>query len=216
MIYLLWPTVRPATFLKTVDYWKTNAKDWSKVRVSVAVNTEEQKQQLPNFNVMVVGDKRTGVAYASYCLTKNLVATDKDIVILSSDDMFAPKNWDIWVVKQLSNFDGCLMVNDSYQSGGCITIPIMTFSCLKKLNKIVYHPSYGHQFSDAELFHNLHEMKMVKNLRNDKDWIFEHRHWANGKRKYDSVDNRANSSGGADGKNLKTRLRMPLKERLKA
>jgi hypothetical protein len=145
-----------------------------------------QRQQLSEFeNVFIVGDERKGPAYASYVLGKELLTDFEDILILASDDFYPPLNWAEYL--KSVPFKGALLVNDGHQFGGCVTIPIMTYECLLRLNKIIYHPSYHWQFADAELYQNLYEMNLLLDIRTTSP-VFEHRHWARGLRPIDAQD----------------------------
>ena len=213
-IWLLWPTARPNIMKATWEQWQKLSSKKCQINTIIAVNTIDQRKELADFkDVLIVGDK-PGVTHACYALTKSITAPLKDIIILVSDDFFPPKNWDIFILQQFKSFEGCLLVKDGYQGGGCVTIPIMTMRCLEKLNRILYHPIYKHEFSDAKLFDNLQALGMIKNLRKDESSpIFEHRHWANGKRDFDHVDKAA--AGGNDGALYEKRRKMSLKDRLK-
>lgn len=216
MIRLLWPTVRPEIMKRTYKHWINTALKPGRITVKIAVNIEKHRNQLTEFNdVMVIGNKRRGPAYATSKLAKAIEGKPRDIIILVSDDFYSPPKWDIWLDKQFKNFSGALMVRDAWQQGGCVTIPIMTYRCLLKLNRIIYHPSYTWQFSDEELYHNLRGLKMLRNLRDKKHPLFEHKHWCNGKRKFDGNDTFGTKSGGVDHKNFKRRMRLKIQERLK-
>lgn len=217
MIYLLWPTVRPKVMIERHQQWLKMAKDPDSVKIRCVVNTPEQAQVLKDAGyryVLVCGDEVQGVAPASYALSSRLKASSRDIVILASDDFWAPKDWDQWIKEKLKNYNGCLLVNDGYQFGGCVTIPIMTYGCLDRLKHIIYHPEYHHLWSDAELYDNLQKLKMLKNLRK-KSPLFEHRHWANGKRKFDSTDKASHSSAHKAHQAYKARMKLKLDARLK-
>ncbi len=212
-IILLWPTIRPTTMLETYNYWMSNADHPSNVALKVAVNTEEQRSQLPGKDVIAVGDERKGVTHACCILSKLLMANDDDIVILASDDMYASKGWDTWTVKRLNGKTAALMVNDGYAIQDCMTIPIMTFSCLKKLNKIIYHYSYKHQYSDNELYYNLIGLGLMLDVRND-GVMFEHRHWARSMRTRDEHDDYYAHVANEDAQNWSARQKMSISERL--
>jgi len=200
---------------ETYEHWMSNAKCPDKTTIKIAVNTQDQRDQLKEFdNVIVVGDEHRGVTHAACELSRSTVANPNDIIMLISDDFYAFKDWDVWVRKQLSTFDGCLMVNDGYQEGNCITIPIMTYNCLLRLNKILYHTSYRHEYSDVELYDNLAAMGLVKNLRTPNMPTFKHKHWANGMREFDEADKKAIHVGGVDIANYNKRKKMPLNKRL--
>lgn len=214
-IYLLWPTVRPIVMKKTHKHWMDNCTTKAKITTIIAVNTESQKNDLVGFDkVLVIGERKQGVVYATNILSRHVRAQPKDILILVSDDFFAPKGWDRFLLDTFKNWNGGIMVQDGYQQGGCVTIPIMTYDCLLKLNRFIYHPDYVWQFSDAELYHNLMGLKLLKNVRKTGP-LFEHRHWANGKRPFDDNDRVGARQGCKDDKTFKRRMQMQLKDRLK-
>lgn len=216
MIHLLWPTARPEIFKNTHKSWIDAAYDKNLIKTLVAVDTDEHKLQLHEYDVIVTYKENPGVAEATYVLTTFVKSSPGDIIILASDDFYAPHHWDQWIINQFNNYSGCLLIQDGYQQGGCVTLPIMDHDCLIKLNRVIYHPSYRHQYSDAELYDNLSQMSMLKNLRGPENPIFEHRHWANGKRQLDSVDDACNNQGYHDSINYNNRSKMSLQERLKA
>lgn len=214
MIHLLWPTIRPAVMKQTYTHWCKTACDPKQIMVHIAVNTPQQREELGEFSsVYIVGDSRKGPVYATSVLAKMIQGQLKDIIILVSDDFFSPPNWDRWLCKIFEDFKGGIIVNDGYQMGNCVTIPIMTYDCLLKLNRIIYHPSYTWQYSDEELYHNLNEMRLLKNVRSN-GLTFEHRHWVLNKRAQDEHDQVGIKSGGQDEANFKRRMRLPVRLRL--
>lgn len=215
MIFLLWPTARPECFRRTHGFWLDRAVDRSLVRTVVAVDTVAERELLVGFDVVVTYGSEPGVAWPSYCLSSGVVGGVGDVIVLASDDFFAPVGWDVWVREQFVGFDGCLVVDDGYQYGGCVTLPIMSFGCLVRLNYVIYHPSYRHLYSDAELWDNLSELGLLRVLRGGGYPLFEHRHWANGKRGFDGVDVRVSGVGGFDSLNYERRRLLPLVERLR-
>lgn len=214
--HILWPTVRPAVMKHTCAHWVRGRVTKIPLSITVAVNTEQQKGQLSEYKVLVVGNDKKGPVHATNVLSKHVQGDPSDIILLVSDDFFAPQGWDKFLLDQFENFNGCLLVNDGYQYGGCVTIPIMTYDCLLKLNRIIYHRSYVWQYSDAELYFNLKGLKLLKDVRRIKGApLFEHRHWANGKRQTDSHDRPGIRSGGVDHKNFNNRMKMRMRDRLK-
>jgi hypothetical protein len=200
---------------KTHKHWMDNRTTKVKIHIIIAVNTESQKGELNGFDrVLVIGGQKQGVVHATNVLSRHVRAQDKDILVLVSDDFFAPKGWDRFLLDTFQKWDGAIMVADGYQRGGCVTIPIMTYKCLLRLNRFIYHPDYFWQFSDAELYHNLSDLKLLKNLR-DTGPLFEHRHWANGKRQFDDSDRFGAQHGGKDWNTFRRRMTMSLKDRLK-
>lgn len=219
-IHILWPTVRPDTFKERIQEWFEKACNEDKIRVKVAVNTKAQQRELQDFtDVMVIGSDRRGVAYASYRLAQACEGLPGDIVILASDDFYPPKDWDAWIYEHMNDFHGCLVVNDAdnpprTHREGVVTIPIMDYGCLKLLNKIIYHPSYCHLYSDNELFDNLNELKLIKNLQQPNQPVFEHRHWYHGKRDKDIADNFVHENMERDKQNYHNRHGMKLQDKL--
>lgn len=216
MIHLLWPTVRPIMMKQTHQHWLASSSGRNKIITYIAVNTSEQREQLKEFtNVITVGSEHPGPAWPTYQLTKGLPGEKKDIVILASDDFFSPKDWDSWLIEIFKDYDGGIMVNDGYQLGACITIPILSFGCLLRLNRYLYHPAYNWQYSDAELCQNLKDLNLFKDLRKPGLPVFEHRHWANMRRKYDEVDKTGADHQGKDKETYDKRMAMKVEERLR-
>jgi len=213
MIYLLWPTIRPFMMKESHDIWMERSNNRSRITTIVAVNTENEKDQLNEFEVLVVGSERRGVTHAAYQLSKNLQADQNDIVILASDDMLPPRGWDDIVIKELNGKVAALFVHDDYIIQDCMTIPIMTFSCLERLNKIIYHPSYLHQYSDTELLHNLIDLDLLIDKRHS-GYTFTHKHWACNKRQSDEQDHYYARIVDVDANNWSVRCKMNVEERL--
>jgi hypothetical protein len=225
-IYILWATVRPEMFYDTYNHWKSNCSNIDNIFLKVAVANDNQKQQIDNYNinnceVFIADNGVKGVCYPSYYLTSNLYVNDNDIIILSSDDFFAPANWDMYLYEQFKDFDGCLFVNDGYQNPQVInyrtsiTIPIMTFNCLKLLNKAIYHPSYSHMFGDTELYFNVRDLGLLKDNRINDNTLFEHRHFCVGKREKDSNDDDYVKSWTKDEDNYNKRMKLSVYDRIK-
>jgi hypothetical protein len=190
-IILLWATVRPEEFKVAHRHWMNTAKIRGNVITRVAVDTQEQAEQLPEFDVMITNNKRPGVCYPCYCLSSTTTANDNDIIIFASDDFFPPDNWDIFLYNQLCNeSEKLLMVNDGLQPSNSkvVTIPILRYDALKKLNHIIYNPTYTHMWSDDELYTVANKLGLIKDIRRNNPTIFEHRHYANGKRVQDIHD----------------------------
>lgn len=227
MIHILWATIRPQMFNTVYKMWLQTCSNKENIRTHVAVNSELDanivKQVLgKNDEIIIVNSDRRGVCYPSYMLSSKLEANKDDIVIFASDDFTAPNNWDIYLENQLNGKEGALFVRDGYQLPDssnmlhpCITIPIMTYGCLEKMNKVIYHPAYYHMFSDCELYLNLKESGLLIDNRKTDATTFEHHHWAGGKRNADQNDQIYNSKWGEDDKTWKSRLNMTLDERLK-
>jgi hypothetical protein len=220
MIHLLWPTLRPKIFLERCRDWLSLASNKSNISVLVAVNHNVHADYLNNqgYSTIIVGDKHPGVCYAGYCLTSGLCGSVGDVVVFASDDFYAFEGWDQWVLGRLGGRDLCLLVNDrvggSYQPCA-VTIPILSFGCLLRLNRVLYHPSYRHLYSDNELFDNLRDLGLLLDCRGPGFPVFEHRHWYHGNRFKDHVDERIEVSMDRDKSNYVARSRLPVEVRLR-
>lgn len=196
MIIILWATIRPKMFCSRHKSWISNSSDPQNIKTYAAVNTKAQQETINNYDknieVYICGDQK-GIVKPIYTMTSNLKAEDSDIIISVSDDFNCFSDWDLYLAECFNDFDGALFINDGLQptdtnGNTIITLPIMTFSCLKKLNKILYHPDYMHYFGDNELFINLFELNLLKDIRKTSK-IFQHDHYTNGKRPRDHADN---------------------------
>ena len=230
-IHLLWCTIRTGNFPNVHKFWFDRIKDKSLVKTHVLVSTENESNFLKKYFDSINHDNRIvvyqppypGVCLPSYKLSSTLEAQDNDIVIFGSDDFTPPQDWDVYLIEKLKNKTGALLVNDGYQAidfsnmaDPVFSIPVMTYDCLLKNNKVIYNPAYTHLCSDAELFLNLKEMNMVIDDRiNDTSFVFEHHHWSSGKRKADQNDQSYYSNFEKDKKTWEIRKKLTLKERLK-
>ena len=229
MIHLLWPTIRPDMMSSTFTHWVTNCADSKNFKTHIAVNTKVQKTKVSNclkhiaqilYNrpeVYISGNKK-GVTNACCFLShlQNIDGPYQDIIILASDDFYAPKKWDKWLIETIQKPVEAIRVNDGYIPQDNITIPIMTMGCLKKLNRIIYHTSYHHSYSDTELFHNLKDLEYLTDLWNSSP-IFEHKNWANNKRSMDDVDIALRGQTlNDDANNYNARMLLPVEKRILA
>ena len=226
MIHLLWCTIRPTVFLNMHQHWILRALNKNNIKTYVCVNTESDAKLIrENLNVnVIISDKpdRIGVCYPSYLLSSKLEANDSDIVVFASDDFLAPQNWDEYLVNKLESKKGLLMVRDGYQAPDssnmlhpAVTIPIMTFSALKEMNKVIYHPAYNHMFSDCELYMTAKDLNLLIDDRILDETIFEHHHWAAGKRNADVADQGYHSKWKNDEIVWNNRKNLNVEERIK-
>lgn len=223
-IIISWATIRPKMFTQTYKQWKLKA-DNKNFLTYVGCNTEEEKLQFeklnPNNDNMItipLGSDIKGVPTANYRLLQKLDFNDEDIIIIGADDFIPPKQWDSIIQDIYSRYDGCVIFNDGNPDRfkAIITIPILSGRLLKKMNKIIYHPAYFHNWADQEFFLNVTEMNEVADLRYFKpNIIFEHRHWLFQKRVADKVDQYAISKENEDRLTWEKRRNLPLEERLK-
>jgi hypothetical protein len=232
MIHILWCTLRPAQFQHAHTEWIKRADNPENIQTYVAVNWKEHADQLREYlkknYLITVNTNKIGVCYPSYELSSKLgikmgVANDNDIVIFASDDFMAPQGWDTYLINKLnSKEDVGLMVRDGYQLPdssnmlhAAITIPIMTYGCLKKLNMTIYHPAYNHMFSDCELYNNLKDLGLLYDDRMNDTTVFEHLHYAANKRQPDQADQAYNAKWAEDEVTWNKRKLLPVEERIK-
>ena len=232
MIHILWCTLRPAQFIHMHKQWIERSDNPDNIKTYVAVNWKEHADQLKDYlkndYLITLNTNRIGVCFPSYQLSSNLgtkmgKCEDDDIVVFASDDFIAPKGWDSYLINKLKDKgDVGLMVRDGYQLPDssnmlhpAITIPIMTYGCLKKMNMVIYHPNYSHMFSDCELYNNLRDLNLLYDDRLNDDTIFEHLHYAAGKRNPDGADQAYNAKWKEDEVTWNKRKIMTVEERIK-
>ena len=231
MIHILWCTLRPAQFQNAHQEWIKRADNPENIQTYVAVNWKEHADQLRDYLnknfIITVNTNKIGVCYPSYQLSSNLgikmgTAQDDDIVVFASDDFMAPQGWDTYLINKLNGKgDVGLMVRDGYQLPdssnmlhAAITIPIMTYGCLKKLNMTIYHPAYNHMFSDCELYNNLKDLGLLYDDRMNDATVFEHLHHAAGKRNADQADQAYGAKWQEDEITWNKRKLLPVEKRI--
>ncbi len=231
-IHLLWCTLRPEVFKSMHLEWIKKSSGNIEISTYVAVNWKEHADTLREYlskdYLVTLNTNKIGVCYPSYYLTSNLginmgKCENSDIVIFASDDFLPPNNWDIYLEEKLKDKgDVSLFVRDGYQLPDssnmlhpAITIPIMTYGCLLKLNRFIYHPKYSHMFSDCELYDNLKDLNLLYDDRMNDETIFEHLHYAAGKRNADDADREYNNKWKEDELTWNVRKKMSVDERIK-
>lgn len=230
MIHILWCTLRPAQFMNMHQEWIRRADNPENIQTYVAVNWEQHASELREYlkknYLITLNTNRIGVCYPSYELSSKLGVNmgqckDDDIVVFASDDFLAPQGWDTYLIQKLSGKTSALFVRDGYQLPDssnmlhpAITIPIMTYDCLIKINRAIYHPAYNHMFSDCELYLNLKELSLLYDDRVNDETTFEHLHYAAGKRNPDQADQAYNNKWQEDEIMWNKRKVMSVEERI--
>jgi hypothetical protein len=231
MIHILWATIRPEQFKNAHSEWIRRSEAPDNIKTYVAVNWMEHadnlRDYLKNDYIITLNTNKIGVCYPSYQLSSNLgikmgKCEDNDIIVFASDDFMAPEGWDTYLINKLNDKgDVGLMVRDGYQLPDstnmlhpAITIPIMTYGCLKKLNMTIYHPAYNHMFSDCELYMNLKELNLLYDDRLNDETTFEHLHYAAGKRQPDGADQAYNQKWKEDEITWNKRKLLPVEKRI--
>ena len=231
MIHILWCTLRPTQFKEMHSEWIKRSDNPENIQTYVAVNwqqhADELKEYLSKNYLITLNTNKIGVCYPSHQLSSNLgikmgQCKDDDIVVFASDDFMAPEGWDTYLINKFrGKGDVGLMVRDGYQLPDstnmlhpAITIPIMTWGCLKKLNMTIYHPAYNHMFSDCELYMNLKDLGLLYDDRINDETTFEHLHYAAGKRQADGADQAYNAKWGEDDITWNKRKLMEVEKRI--
>lgn len=231
MIHILWATIRPEQFKISHSEWIKRAKNPESIKTYVAVNYKQHadvlREYLKDEYLLTLNTDKIGVCYPSYQLSSNLGikmgnCEGDDIVIFASDDFLPPNHFDEYLIKKFEGKSGLLMVRDGYQNpdssnmlSPVITIPIMTYDALLKFNRIIYHPAYNHMFSDAELYLNSKDLGLLIDDRMSDETMFEHHHYAAGKRQADQNDQAYNFKWKEDEITWNRRKNMPVSERVK-
>jgi hypothetical protein len=229
LIHLLWCTIRTGNFPNVHKIWIDRTKQKENVKCHVLVSTQNEATFLKQYFDAIKQDNRIevyqppypGVCLPSYKLSSTLEFNSDDIIVFGSDDFTPPQNWDEYLIQKLNGRDGVLMVRDGYQLPDssnmlhpAITIPIMTGSALERMNKVIYHPSYSHMFSDCELYNTSKELGLLIDDRMQDTTIFEHHHWAANKRTPDSNDQSYHTKWKEDELTWNKRKNMPVEERI--
>jgi len=230
MIHILWCTLRPSQFINMHQEWMRRAENPENIQTYVAVNWEQHANELREYlkknYLITLNTNRIGVCYPSYQLSSNLGVNmgqckDDDIVVFASDDFMAPQGWDTYLIDKLKGRTSALFVRDGYQLPDssnmlhpAITIPIMTYDCLLKINRAIYHPSYNHMFSDCELYLTLKDLGLLYDDRLNDETTFEHHHYAAGKRQPDQADQAYNNKWKEDEITWNKRKDMSVEERI--
>jgi hypothetical protein len=210
--------------------WMRRAENPENIQTYVAVNWEQHANELRDYlkknYLITLNTNRIGVCYPSYQLSSNLGVNmgqckDDDIVVFASDDFMAPQGWDTYLIDKLKERTSALFVRDGYQLPDssnmlhpAITIPIMTYDCLLKINRAIYHPSYNHMFSDCELYLTLKDLGLLYDDRLNDETTFEHHHYAAGKRTADQADQAYNNKWKEDEITWNKRKDMSVEERI--
>lgn len=212
MIYLLWSTCRPLVMIDTHDHWMSNSVHPGDIKTLVAVDTEEDAAQLIHkFNITIACNPRGGVVKPLHCLVENIVAEDNDILVVPSDDFYAPANWDMIIQENMHQGDGVLKVNDGHMDD-IVSIPIMKYWAVKKIG-CIYHPDYDHMFADKELHDTASELGLLRSLTlADSEWVHKHPHHHT--REEDVFDKRNGASYQRGREIYRKRRYITLQERL--
>lgn len=175
---------RPVHARKCYDYWMLQASNNHQYEWIVSLSKGDP--EIDNYYHAFANS--TAVLIVSS--TKNMVqATNEaakltagELMILVSDDMFAPIHWDERILHKYEMIDGpgILQVNDGITTLK-LTIPIMNRLAYAKLG-YMYHPGYISMYADDDLRRTAIRHGMYYN---GTDILIEHRHYTVGKSKFD-------------------------------
>jgi hypothetical protein len=159
--------------------------------ISLSDNDPTASQYIHIFRhepVTIISTGATNMVMASNAGAK---IAGQDILILVSDDMFAPHGWDSILLDWFARHPdpAVLQVHDGIRSD-ILTIPIMNRGAYERLGYL-YHPKYISMFADNDLTETAkaHGMYHV-----DESIEIEHRHYTVGKSQLDETYKRENSA----------------------
>lgn len=113
-----------------------------------------------------------------------------DIIILISDDMLCPDDWDLYLKEFHHNHKNYLLKTFDGVQKWIVTLPIMD-RLFYESNGYIYHPDYKHMFCDTDLTHKADlEKKLI--IRNDLE--FTHAHYSVGKSVRDAINVKADAT----------------------
>ena len=212
-VFLLWATARPQEASSAYQEWFGAAKARKDICAYFNTTASPELFELPGVVRVTVDPAKTGICKALHALCTSINPDADDIVVVASDDVKPPQHWDCLVREALTKQRGMLAVSDGWHDHReIIAIPICDGETFGKLNKIIYHPSYHHWWSDNELYLNCLRLGL---LVEGKDTIrFEKSHYFAGKRSPDQVDKKIQGWEAEDRKNFHARSKLTTKERL--
>ena len=187
LISIIHPSLgRPVQARKCYDHWIDTCSGEHEIEWIVSLNRTDA--EIENYEQCFIGADVVLLKTNS----KNMVqATNEaakvcsgDLLILVSDDMFSPEMWDSRILNEYEMIDGAgiLQVYDGITAQK-LTIPIMNRLAYIKLG-YMYHPEYISMYADDDLRKTALTHGM---LYNATDIFIEHRHFMNGKAKYDKT-----------------------------
>lgn len=187
---LAYASRRPACVLPTIDRWN-KAATWSWLAewiVCLDADDLEALKMIPAIpktaRVAVQSDLPSDCVKAWNFAAS--LATGK-VIIAVSDDFYPPENWDGLLAAALSGGlalqQKVVRVSDGFHNRLC-TLPILTSARYEQFGYI-YHPSYRSMFADDEFTEVAYRDSVVIDA---PELVFQHRHWDNGFRKKDLLD----------------------------
>ena len=187
LISIIHPSLgRPVQARKCYDHWMDTCSGEHEIEWIVSLSNtdesiEEYHQTFTESDAVIITAKTKNMVQAS---NEGAKVCAGDIIILVSDDMFAPKMWDMRVLHKYEMIEGpgILQVYDGITAQK-LTIPIMNRLAYIKLGYL-YHPEYISMYADDDLRKTALQHEM---LYNATDIVMEHRHYSNGKAPYDKT-----------------------------
>jgi hypothetical protein len=185
LISIIHPSLgRPVQARKCYDHWMKEASlnheiEWIIVLSKGDKSIEEYYHTFADSSAIIVETKTSNMVQAT---NEGAKLTAGELMILVSDDMYAPAFWDERILHkyEMISGPGVLQVNDGITTLK-LTIPIMNRQAYAKL-KYMYHPDYISMYADDDLRRTAMKHQMYYN---GTDILIEHRHYSNGKSAYD-------------------------------
>jgi hypothetical protein len=200
MIYtfsILHPTARvPDGWRPAADAWLENCSRPQDVEYVLAVHESQRHALLCKelgfglFHLVESHGRRCWVENSNAAAE----ASTGKFLVLSADDFFPPKDWDLGMLAAIPNIDApCVLdlgTSDSIGQPGLIAFPTMTRAYYEQPGRggcggNFLYPEYVSMGADDDFTEYAHRDGAVVDARHLK---FEHRHWSNGARPHDEVD----------------------------
>ncbi len=187
LISIIHPSLgRPVQARKCYDHWMNVCSGEHQIEWIVSLNRsdnelEKYHQTFTDSDAVIITSGATNMVQAS---NEGAKLCAGDLIILVSDDMFAPEMWDSRILHKYEMIDGAgiLQVFDGITAYK-ITIPIMNRLAYIRLGYL-YHPEYISMYADDDLRKTALQHNM---LYNGTDIVIEHRHYSKGKAPYDKT-----------------------------
>jgi hypothetical protein len=189
VLSVLHPTRRPMMAVEMMKDWLSKASRPERVEYIFGIDPDDAESinLLSDFNVTVSepGGACVGATNACAKISKG------EILVLSSDDLYPPQDWDAQIVKKVWDVDKeiALHVDDGCRDDALMAIVVMTRVRYQKLGYFV-HPAFKSVFADC--WHTF--ISHLDEVRVDaRDIKFDHRHPVFGKNEWDDVYREQNS-----------------------
>jgi hypothetical protein len=187
---LAYTSARAGAILPILFEWIRKAEDPANVEISLCVDSDNSDclrvlDQIADRTVIKTVQPGPGTCVSGW----NLAAEKTHGIIIAaiSDDFHPPWHWDTRVLEAgpsgWTELPRVMRVNDGLHNIMC-TLPFVTRARYEQQG-FLYYPAYRSMFCDADLTELAYRDRVI--IEADH-LVFQHRHWANGLRPKDSID----------------------------